>query len=444
MRTPAAAGCWPSGARPRSSRRPRAPGRRTPPRARAGRGPAARPTTSARSAAGPPPELDSACSRARARTAWCIVGTAVYQVGSSSSSQSRNAAPRTPVRTDDAPAGESEASTAATSPWMWKSGITFRQRSPGPSASDRATFAGRHGKVLVSERDDLRARCRARRVEHERDVTARGRARNDRRTHARAGELDDTRRAVGIGAGFQNRKPVSFGSLPRGVTRGARDESPRAEVVQVEVELGAGIRRVQRRAGSDARRGEERGDRLGASRQHDCDPVGTAEAQSGERRSELADVLGEPCCSRAPAARARATRAPWATRPRRRRAATKPCPAAPLRVSRGPPLRCRSEPPSERTPPRIVVAPVQLGKPRGLSGSVGRHVAGVVQLLATARRLFEHLRRPGEPAGVRASDDDQKIGLLVPRVPEPPPDAGRNGGDVPRARGSPLAASSSP
>src|SRR5205823_4687810 len=72
---------------------------------------------------------------ARARIAWCIVGTAVYQVGWAASSQAKKRKALKPgVQNTDAPAASDE-SVAAISPWMWNSGMMFMQRSAGVSAS---------------------------------------------------------------------------------------------------------------------------------------------------------------------------------------------------------------------------------------------------------------------------------------------------------------------
>ena len=79
--------------------------------------------------------LEAAWAAARARIAWCIVGTAVYHVAPLSSSQSRKRGARNPgVQQTYAPA-DSDASRAYTSPWMWNSGMTLRQTSSGVSAS---------------------------------------------------------------------------------------------------------------------------------------------------------------------------------------------------------------------------------------------------------------------------------------------------------------------
>src|SRR5436190_13469515 len=72
---------------------------------------------------------------ARVRIAWCIVGTAVYQVGWASSSQAKKRSALKPgVQNTDAPTASDE-SVAAISPWMWNSGMMFMQRSADVSAS---------------------------------------------------------------------------------------------------------------------------------------------------------------------------------------------------------------------------------------------------------------------------------------------------------------------
>ena len=63
-----------------------------------------------------------------------MVGTAVYQVGLASSSQAKNWRALKPgVQNTLAPALRVD-NTAAIRPWMWNSGITFRQTSSGVSA----------------------------------------------------------------------------------------------------------------------------------------------------------------------------------------------------------------------------------------------------------------------------------------------------------------------
>src|SRR5690606_11716630 len=74
---------------------------------------------------------------ARARIAWCMVGTAVYQVGETSSVHWKNFRALKPgVQKTEAPADSDEV-TAAMRPWMWKSGMMLRQRSAGVRRSVR-------------------------------------------------------------------------------------------------------------------------------------------------------------------------------------------------------------------------------------------------------------------------------------------------------------------
>src|SRR5262249_54911997 len=58
----------------------------------------------------------SACPRAR--IAWCIVGTAVYHVGLINPNQSKNSVATNPGAQATFPPAVSEASSAATSPWI--------------------------------------------------------------------------------------------------------------------------------------------------------------------------------------------------------------------------------------------------------------------------------------------------------------------------------------
>src|SRR5690606_22370767 len=71
---------------------------------------------------------ESALRSARARIAWCMVGTAVYQVGWAASSQAKTFSALKPgVANTLAPADRLDA-TAAIRPWMWNRGMMLRQR----------------------------------------------------------------------------------------------------------------------------------------------------------------------------------------------------------------------------------------------------------------------------------------------------------------------------
>ena len=79
---------------------------------------------------------------ARARIAWCIVGTAVYQVGLASSIQPKNLSALKPGVQKTWPPAESGASTPAIRPWMWNSGMMFRPTSVGRERERGARCCG--------------------------------------------------------------------------------------------------------------------------------------------------------------------------------------------------------------------------------------------------------------------------------------------------------------
>src|SRR5437763_1099941 len=65
--------------------------------------------------------MTSGYAWAPSRIAWCIVGTAVYQVGRTSSNQSKKrptSPPAKPGVQATLPPAANEANTAATSPWI--------------------------------------------------------------------------------------------------------------------------------------------------------------------------------------------------------------------------------------------------------------------------------------------------------------------------------------
>src|SRR2546426_820902 len=70
-----------------------------------------------------------------ARMAWCIVGTALYHVGRSTSSHSKNRAASNPGGQATLDPAVIEESTAPMSPWMWNNGMIERLRSFGFNAS---------------------------------------------------------------------------------------------------------------------------------------------------------------------------------------------------------------------------------------------------------------------------------------------------------------------
>ena len=82
----------------------------------------------------------SLCRTARERIAWCMVGTAVYQVGRTSSSQWKKRRALKPREQQTCAPAASEERTAAISPWMWNSGMMFRHTSPGTNWSALPMF----------------------------------------------------------------------------------------------------------------------------------------------------------------------------------------------------------------------------------------------------------------------------------------------------------------
>ena len=107
---------------------------------------------------------------ARDKMVWCMVGTAVYQLGLASSIQAKNFSALKPGVQNTCEPAASGANTPAIRPWMWNSGITFSARSDGVSARCSAmcradatrlawvsgTIFGRA--VVPEDMDDERAR----------------------------------------------------------------------------------------------------------------------------------------------------------------------------------------------------------------------------------------------------------------------------------------------
>ena len=62
--------------------------------------------------------ITGACLPARARIVWCMVGTAVYQVGCASSIQRKKCRASKPGVQNTSPPADSGASRPAMSPWM--------------------------------------------------------------------------------------------------------------------------------------------------------------------------------------------------------------------------------------------------------------------------------------------------------------------------------------
>src|SRR3954469_3215005 len=73
-----------------------------------------------------PASIASRLRGASSRIVWCIVGTAVYQVGRTSLNQPKNRNALKPGEQHTAPPAARLLSVAAISPWIWNSGMMFR------------------------------------------------------------------------------------------------------------------------------------------------------------------------------------------------------------------------------------------------------------------------------------------------------------------------------
>jgi hypothetical protein len=165
--------------------------------------------------------------------------------------------------------------------------MTFRQRSAGLSRSAAATF------LAEAHRFSWLSGTSFGRVEHERDVSARGRIAR-RRQRARLPELEDPRLTAWAADDLEDGNAVTGRYLASWRRETLLDQKrPSAEVREVEVELGGPIRGVERGAGGTRRHGEEGGAELGTVRVHERDAVARADPGSVELGGEVGDVLGQ-------------------------------------------------------------------------------------------------------------------------------------------------------
>ena len=82
--------------------------------------------------------ITSALLEARDRMVWCMVGTAVNQVGRASSIQAKNFSALKPGVQNTMEPADSGVSTPAIRPWMWNSGMMLSPRSAAVKARVRA------------------------------------------------------------------------------------------------------------------------------------------------------------------------------------------------------------------------------------------------------------------------------------------------------------------
>ncbi len=231
---------------------------------------------------------------ARARMAWCIVGTAVYHVGRNSSSQSQNRAASKPGVQTTLPPAPSELSTAATRPWMWKSGMTLRHRSAGPSASERRTLPAEAQRLAcvsgtIFGRDVVPDVCSTR-------ATSCGPGEAGR--SALPGCRPVQRERAGLPAGrraqLQHGEGERARHRPRRALRAGRhDEALRAEIGQVELEFRLAVCGVEGRTGGPACDGQEGEGHLRTVGQDDGHAVPALEAQSAQPADDAVHLLGK-------------------------------------------------------------------------------------------------------------------------------------------------------
>ena len=117
-----------------------------------------------------------------------MVGTAVYQVGWKASSHSKKRKALKSPGQAMAPPAERGASSPAMSPWIWKRGITSRQRSSEVRARDSAMLAAETERLACVRGHRLRARGGAGSLEDKGDVFGGG---------GRAGARGEGRPALG-------------------------------------------------------------------------------------------------------------------------------------------------------------------------------------------------------------------------------------------------------
>src|SRR5262249_20575885 len=79
--------------------------------------------------------MTSVLFAARERMAWCMVGTAVYQVGRTSAILVRRRGAVTPVVQQTWPPADKGANVPAIRPWIWNSGMILSPRSAFENAS---------------------------------------------------------------------------------------------------------------------------------------------------------------------------------------------------------------------------------------------------------------------------------------------------------------------
>ena len=199
---------------------------------------------------------------------------------------------------------------------MWKSGITFRQRSVGGQAERRRDVPGARGQLPVCERHELRPRRRPGGVEQERD-RVRSRPGVERRRRRHAVDREHARRGRVVGRQLEDADAERPGDLAgRGVERRGDHQRVGADVLEVEGELLCAVRGIERRHGGGPGKGQERAGGLGPVLDDERDPGLLAEPGLAQSAGDSARQLCEPAVRERPSARREDGVRPGLERPR--------------------------------------------------------------------------------------------------------------------------------
>ena len=99
-----------------------------------------------------------------------MVGTAVYQLASDSSSQPKNFSALNPGGQKRLAPAAMEESSAPISPWIWNSGMMTRQRSEGSRPSVRPILRAEAVRLRMGQGHDLGPRGGAGGMQHQRHL----------------------------------------------------------------------------------------------------------------------------------------------------------------------------------------------------------------------------------------------------------------------------------
>ena len=212
---------------------------------------------------------------ARVRMAWCMVGTALYQVGFTSASQEKKRKASKPGEQLTLAPAARVASTGATRPWMWNSGMTLRQRSDGARASVATMLAAEAQRLAwlsgtIFGREVVPEVCRMR-------ATA-SPARSA--TGASAAPSKANSPALSPSRSEMTGMPRAFATLDGGrLGTGIDDQGAGVEIVEIELELALLVTRIQRRGCTPRRHADESARGQGAVREHDGDAIGRGDSR---------------------------------------------------------------------------------------------------------------------------------------------------------------------